>query len=148
MARLNRTGARLMHKYRMDPEHTHTHTHTHTQRADCWNYCLADQSRSGLVDAHAATDVTGFGILGHTNNLASNQLADVDLEIHTLPIIRLLARLDEEVNAFGLLRGTSAETSGTPCAATRTHHSRELLAHVAYCFTIRWSSYLPSSRCC
>jgi len=39
MARLNRNGARLMHKY----------------------------------GAHAATDVTGFGIVGHGRNLAGNQ---------------------------------------------------------------------------
>jgi selenide,water dikinase len=38
--------------------------------------------------AHAATDVTGFGILGHAANLASNQKEDVSFVIHTLPIIR------------------------------------------------------------
>lgn len=38
--------------------------------------------------AHAATDVTGFGILGHAVNLAGNQNADVSFEIHTLPLIR------------------------------------------------------------
>merc|ERR1719500_1635274 len=54
MARLNLTGAKLMHKYK----------------------------------AGAATDVTGFGILGHAQNLAQNQQDKVDLELHTLPIIR------------------------------------------------------------
>ena len=54
MARLNRTGARLMHKHH----------------------------------AHACTDVTGFGILGHARNLAKNQKQAVQFEIHTLPIIR------------------------------------------------------------
>ncbi len=51
MARLNRTGARLMHKY----------------------------------GVHGATDVTGFGLLGHARNLASHQRAAVDLVIDTLP---------------------------------------------------------------
>jgi len=51
MARLNRNGARLMHKY----------------------------------GAHAATDVTGFGIVGHATNLASNQTAAVSFVIHHFP---------------------------------------------------------------
>lgn len=37
------------------------------------------------LDAHAATDVTGFGILGHANNLAKAQKADVAFNIHSLP---------------------------------------------------------------
>eukprot|EP00479_Gromia_sphaerica_P011251 TRINITY_DN5484_c0_g1_i1.p1 TRINITY_DN5484_c0_g1~~TRINITY_DN5484_c0_g1_i1.p1 ORF type:complete len:187 (+),score=43.59 TRINITY_DN5484_c0_g1_i1:172-732(+) len=51
MARMNRTGARLMHKY----------------------------------GAHAGTDVTGFGILGHTQNLAEAQKSPCELRLHTLP---------------------------------------------------------------
>lgn len=38
-------------------------------------------------DSHGATDVTGFGILGHGQNLASAQRADVDLVMDALPII-------------------------------------------------------------
>lgn len=45
MARLNRIGAQLMHKY----------------------------------GATAATDVTGFGILGHATNLAQNQVSSSDI---------------------------------------------------------------------
>lgn len=37
------------------------------------------------VEAHGATDVTGFGILGHANNLAKTQSAAVSFKIHTLP---------------------------------------------------------------
>jgi selenide,water dikinase len=77
MSRLNRTAAKLMHKY----------------------------------GAHAATDVTGFGILGHASNLASNQKENVDFEIHTLPIFKNMAKVDKKFN-FKLLKGTSAETSG------------------------------------
>lgn len=62
--------------------------------------------------AHAATDVTGFGILGHGRNLASNQKASVNFEIHTLPIIRSMVEVDNKVNMFSLLKGFSAETSG------------------------------------
>ena len=35
--------------------------------------------------AHGATDVTGFGLLGHAQNLASAQKAAVSFKIHTLP---------------------------------------------------------------
>jgi len=62
--------------------------------------------------AHAATDVTGFGIVGHGRNLAGNQTAAVNFEIHTLPIIRSMVEVDNKVQMFGLLQGFSAETSG------------------------------------
>jgi len=78
MARLNRTGAKLMHKY----------------------------------GAHAATDVTGFGILGHATNLAKNQKEAVHFEIHTLPIIRHMKEVDDKVSIWNLMKGLSAETSG------------------------------------
>jgi len=64
MARLNRTGAKLMHKY----------------------------------GAHAATDVTGFGILGHADNLAKNQTAEVSFALHTLPIIQGMVGVNKVVN--------------------------------------------------
>jgi len=78
MARLNRVGARLMHKYK----------------------------------AHGATDVTGFGILGHANNLAKNQKASVRFEIHTLPIIQKMKLVADRFTGFKLIQGFSAETSG------------------------------------
>lgn len=79
MARLNLTGARLMHKH----------------------------------GATAATDVTGFGILGHAANLASNQLQKVDMVLHTLPIIKGMVGIARTMgNMFQLLQGYSAETSG------------------------------------
>ncbi|KAH9508006.1 hypothetical protein Btru_052563 [Bulinus truncatus] len=79
MARLNRTAARLMHKY----------------------------------NAHGATDVTGFGLLGHANNLAKIQKNEVGFVIHNLPVIAKMAAISKACgNLFGLLQGTSAETSG------------------------------------
>merc|ERR1712083_1111415 len=79
MARLNLTGAKLMHKHQ----------------------------------ARAATDVTGFGILGHAKNLAENQIKAVDFTIDTLPIIKNMVKISEGVgNMFQLLQGFSAETSG------------------------------------
>lgn len=64
-------------------------------------------------EAHGATDVTGFGLLGHAQNLASNQKEEVSFVIHTLPIIKGMAEVDAKVNTmFKLMEGYSAETSG------------------------------------
>ncbi|CAL8104822.1 unnamed protein product [Orchesella dallaii] len=79
MARLNKTAARLMHKY----------------------------------NAHGATDVTGFGILGHAQNLAKNQRGEVSFVIHNLPVLAKMTAVAKACgNMFQLLQGFSAETSG------------------------------------
>mmetsp|Transcript_33409 Transcript_33409/g.38021 ORF Transcript_33409/g.38021 Transcript_33409/m.38021 type:complete len:329 (-) Transcript_33409:317-1303(-) len=62
--------------------------------------------------AHAATDVTGFGILGHAQNLSENQARLVGIELHTLPCIRNTPVINTEVFNFQLTVGYSAETSG------------------------------------
>ena len=65
-------------------------------------------------NAHGATDVTGFGLLGHAKNLAAIQKNEVGFVIHNLPIIAKMASISKACgNMFGLLSGTSAETSGT-----------------------------------
>ena len=38
-----------------------------------------------ITGAHGATDVTGFGILGHVQNLARAQKELVSFVIHSLP---------------------------------------------------------------
>jgi selenide,water dikinase len=63
-------------------------------------------------DSHAATDITGFGLLGHAENLASNQLENVDFVVDTLPIIKYMTHLNQQCWNFKLLTGYSAETSG------------------------------------
>ncbi|KAH9116670.1 hypothetical protein LEN26_000431 [Aphanomyces euteiches] len=63
--------------------------------------------------ATAATDVTGFGILGHASNLAKSQKAAVDLELHTLPIIKDMLEVNAAFNNnWRLPQGFSSETSG------------------------------------
>lgn len=63
--------------------------------------------------AHGATDVTGFGLLGHAGNLAECQQEEVSFLIHTLPIIAKMAEANRSSgNLFRLLEGKSAETSG------------------------------------
>ena len=63
--------------------------------------------------AHGATDVTGFGLLGHAQNLASHQREAVDLIVDRLPLIRGMREADEACGGmFQLMKGKSAETSG------------------------------------
>ncbi|KNC50705.1 selenide, water dikinase [Thecamonas trahens ATCC 50062] len=61
--------------------------------------------------AHGATDVTGFGLLGHARNLAEHQKAAVHISIHTLPVIENMPAVNDKFN-FKLLDGWSSETSG------------------------------------
>ena len=61
------------------------------------------------VGVNAATDVTGFGILGHATNMA--QLSQVSIEIRTLPVIKWTPRI-AEVLRIPLLEGEGVETSG------------------------------------
>lgn len=64
-------------------------------------------------DAHGCTDVTGFGMLGHSNNLAQEQEAEVDLVVDTLPIIKGMIKVERHLNNnWNLFKGRSAETSG------------------------------------
>jgi selenide, water dikinase len=64
-------------------------------------------------NAHAATDVTGFGLLGHAHNLAKFQKASVRMIIHDLPIIENVVKIAKALNrAEKLLAGRAVETSG------------------------------------
>lgn len=74
--------------------------------------------------AHAATDVTGFGILGHAQNLSENQQAEVGLEIHTLPTIAGMPAVGDACGVeFKLREGYSAETSGGLMICMPAEHS-------------------------
>ncbi|EGD82593.1 selenide [Salpingoeca rosetta] len=61
--------------------------------------------------ARGATDVTGFGLLGHARNLAEAQDEQVDFIIDSLPVIAKMPAVNSKFN-FKLLDGFSAETSG------------------------------------
>ena len=64
-------------------------------------------------NAHCATDITGFGLLGHAQTLASHQKKDVSFVIHNLPVIAKMAAVSKACgNMFQLLQGHSAEISG------------------------------------
>lgn len=64
-------------------------------------------------NAHAATDVTGFGLVGHADNLAKFQDNSVSLVIHDLPIIKNVVKIGEILQRQSkLMNGRSVETSG------------------------------------
>ena len=65
--------------------------------------------------AHAATDITGFGLLGHAANLVEAQHHDDGLAIavHTIPTLAGAAKASVLLqDKYKLFEGTSAETSG------------------------------------
>lgn len=62
--------------------------------------------------ATSSTDVTGFGILGHAQNLADVQTESVDYIIEKLPCYPVLHKLDKIVRDFKFKEGYAAETSG------------------------------------
>ena len=64
-------------------------------------------------NAHCATDVTGFGLLGHAENLSEAQTQKVQFVINSLPILKGARQLDQALQSmFQLEAGRSAETSG------------------------------------
>lgn len=63
-------------------------------------------------NAHAATDITGFGLLGHAENLAKYQKVPVDFVIDQLPIIVNVRKIAEILEQKKLLNGKAVETSG------------------------------------
>lgn len=63
--------------------------------------------------AHCATDVTGFGILGHAKNLVQYQINNVAFVLNTLPVIKNMMIVAEIMNTkTKFLKGTTPETSG------------------------------------
>lgn len=65
-------------------------------------------------NAHAATDITGFGLLGHATNLLQFQQLNgqIDFRLHTLPIIGGVRDIAVALNRPKLLKGQAVETSG------------------------------------
>lgn len=62
--------------------------------------------------SHGATDITGFGLLGHADNLAQAQKQSVDLLFHSLPVFAQMDQPVEGMPDFKVTGGYSAETSG------------------------------------
>jgi selenide,water dikinase len=77
--------------------------------------------------SHGATDVTGFGILGHAQNLAGAQKLEIDLVIDSLPIIQGMERKVQGFHDFKVTGGYSAETSGGILTMMAPEQAREFI---------------------
>lgn len=76
------------------------------------------------VGVNAATDVTGFGILGHASNMAEQ--SKVTIEIHTLPVIKWTPKIAEILH-IPLLEGEGVETAGGVLISVSANKAHELL---------------------
>ncbi|KAH8410671.1 hypothetical protein KR009_011752 [Drosophila setifemur] len=64
-------------------------------------------------EAHCATDITGFGLLGHAINLAKFQKEKLLFKIDSLPIIKNVLKFSSLIGQIAKIRsGRSVETSG------------------------------------
>jgi selenide,water dikinase len=64
-------------------------------------------------EGHCSTDITGFGFVGHAENLLTFQEAEVDFVITSMPIIKNVKKIAEILNRMQKLNaGKMVETSG------------------------------------
>ncbi|CAA16367.2 putative selenide, water dikinase [Caenorhabditis elegans] len=87
-------------------------------------------------DAHSSTDVTGFGLLGHAENLARVQKQPMEFIIEKLPIIEYMDEIADKMIAkggegFKLYQGTSAETSGGLLIAMSEENAKKYIAELS-----------------
>uniref|UniRef100_A0A1I7TE17 Selenide, water dikinase n=1 Tax=Caenorhabditis tropicalis TaxID=1561998 RepID=A0A1I7TE17_9PELO len=87
-------------------------------------------------EAHSSTDVTGFGILGHAENLARVQKQPVEFVIEKLPIIEYMDEIVERMIAnggegFRLFEGRSAETSGGLLVAMTEGNAKSYISELS-----------------
>lgn len=76
-------------------------------------------------EAHAATDVTGFGLTGHAENLLAFQEQQLDFVINSLPVIKHVKKIAEILNRQAkLLAGRMVETSGGLLIALPSKHAQ------------------------
>ncbi|TFG34734.1 selenide, water dikinase SelD [Candidatus Thorarchaeota archaeon] len=100
------------------------------------------------VGVNAATDITGFGLLGHAGNVSS--LSGVDIVITNVPVIRGTLKLAE---FFGhkLASGLGAETAGGMLVfmnASKVARFQELLANKGLpCWPIGTTMKTKGSPC-
>jgi selenide,water dikinase len=80
------------------------------------------------AEVNAATDVTGFGLIGHAGIMARR--SSVDIEVHTLPVFEGALQISKALG-FGLEQGESAETSGGLLISIPRNRASELAESLA-----------------
>lgn len=89
--------------------------------------------------ALGATDVTGFGLVGHADNLARVQKSGASIEIDTIPTIqgcKTLSMVRPNGRDYGLLEGRAAETSGGLLVMLRDKETAEkFIAALRACYS-------------
>lgn len=92
-------------------------------------------------NAHAATDVTGFGILGHAQNLAQYQANTVTFVLNVLPVIKNVLAMAEVMGSKAkFLKGLTPETSGGLLVALPQAAAEEFCKEIAE--TERWKAWI------
>lgn len=76
------------------------------------------------TEVHASTDLTGFGILGHSSIMARR--SGVDIRINTLPVIKGAVEIADALG-YDLKAGKCAETSGGLLISVARGNSADLL---------------------
>jgi selenide,water dikinase len=92
---------------------------------------LNDQAAAAARDAgaHAVTDVTGFGLLGHLHELASASGCAAEVEAAAIPVIDgVLDLLDDERSVAGGTRRNRAHAEGFATFASGVAEPRRWLA--------------------
>lgn len=97
---------------------------SYIKEEDLWDaYVSIENSMSRLnkkgaelmikYNAHACTDVTGFGIKGHAENLVNAQKnTNLKYVINTIPTFKNVRLINDEIKNFKVREGYSPETSG------------------------------------
>jgi len=100
------------------------------------------------VGVNAATDITGFGLLGHANNVSS--LSGVDVVLDRLPVIKGTLKL-AEFFGHNLSSGYGAETAGGMLVfmeSTKVESFQKLLADKGLpCWTVGKAMSSEGSPC-
>lgn len=94
------------------------------------------EEKVGDKIANALTDVTGFGLLGHSNEIAKQ--SKVNIKIDTLPCIKKTPELSK-MFGHALLEGYGAETAGGLLIVAKREYKDELideLKKVGYAFEV------------
>ncbi|MHA1380835.1 MAG: selenide, water dikinase SelD [Candidatus Helarchaeota archaeon] len=76
------------------------------------------------IPINAATDITGFGLKGHTEEMAKQ--SNVDIIIEKLPIIKGTKELSETCG-YSLIEGEAAETAGGMLISVEKNHVGDLV---------------------